>query len=72
MDSPPTHLMELPRKILIGESVISELGSLVRALGPESSKVAIITGKKVKARAGNKCAQSLEKESIDFSWHVVS
>ena len=64
--------MELPRKILIGELVISDLGSLIRTLGAESSKVAIITGKKVKARAGNECVQSLKKESITFSWHVVS
>ena len=64
--------MELPRKILIGEAVISDLGSLVRALGAQSSKVAIITGKKVKARAGGECARSLEKESLAFSWHIVS
>lgn len=64
--------MELPRKILIGESVISELGSLVRGLAPEDSRVAIITGKKVKARAGIECARSLEKAALKFSWHIVS
>jgi glycerol-1-phosphate dehydrogenase [NAD(P)+] len=64
--------MELPRKILIGESVISDLGKLVRALGGQSSKIAIITGKKVKARAGSECARSLEKESLAFSWHIVN
>ena len=64
--------MELPRKILIGESVISDLGKLVRALGGQTSKIALITGKKVKARAGGECARSLEKESLAFSWHLVS
>jgi glycerol-1-phosphate dehydrogenase [NAD(P)+] len=63
--------MELPRKILIGESVISELGSLVRTLGTDLPTVAIVTGKKVKARAGKDCAQALEKESLAFSWHIV-
>ena len=64
--------MELPRKILIGESVISDLGSLVRSLGPDVSSVAIITGKKVRARAGGECADALRKESLASSWHVVS
>ncbi len=66
------HLMELPRKILIGEAVISELGSLIRGLGAESSRVAIITGKTVKAIVGSECEKSLRNESLTFSWHVVS
>ena len=64
--------MELPRKILIGESVISDLGSLVHTIGVEASKVAIITGRKVKARAGIECVRSLEKESLSYSWYVVA
>lgn len=64
--------MELPRKILIGESVISDLGSLVRSLVPGSSNVAIISGRKVKAKAGKECAHALEKESLDFSWFLVN
>jgi glycerol-1-phosphate dehydrogenase [NAD(P)+] len=64
--------MELPRKILIGESVISGLGSLIRTLGMDSPKVAIITGKKVKARAGAECTRSLDKESLEFSFHIVT
>ena len=64
--------MELPRKILIGEGVISELGSLIHGLGSESTRAAIITGKNVKERAGKECESSLERESIEFSWHVVS
>src|SRR5262245_40067205 len=63
--------MELPRKILIGEGVISELGSLIHGLGAESARAAIISGKNVKERAGTECESSLEKESIEFSWHVV-
>lgn len=64
--------MELPRKILIGESVISDLGSLVRALGPASSSVAIVTGRNVKARAGSECETSLKGSSLSLSWHVVT
>jgi len=64
--------MELPRKILIGDGVISEVGSLVKALDASASKVAVITGKKVKARAGGQCSEALGKESLKASWHVTS
>lgn len=64
--------MELPRKILIGEGIVSEVGALVRALDPGASSVAVITGAVVKARAGEDCNASLEKAQLRSSWHVVS
>lgn len=64
--------MELPRKILIGEGVVSEVGSLVRSLDASATKVAVITGRVVKARAGNDCSASLDKASIKSTWHVAS
>lgn len=64
--------MELPRKILIGEGVVSQVGSLVRSLDAGARSVAIVTGAVVKARAGSECSESLEKASIKVSWHVVS
>lgn len=64
--------MELPRKILIGEGVVSQVGGLVRSLADGADRVAVITGAIVKARAGDECRASLEKASIESSWHVVS
>lgn len=64
--------MELPRKILIGEGVVSQVGSLVRSLGAGASSVAVVTGAVVKARAGEECSSSLEKAGVKSSWHVVS
>jgi glycerol-1-phosphate dehydrogenase [NAD(P)+] len=72
LNSPPTHLMELPRKILIGEGVVSKVGSLVRSLDASAAKVAIITGAVVKVRAGSECDSSLEKASLRSSWYIVS
>src|ERR671924_1886104 len=63
--------MELPRKILIGEDVIPQVGSIVSSLGGAASRVAVITGRVVKARAGAKCAESLEKAGLSSSWHIV-
>lgn len=64
--------MELPRKILIGEGVVSEVGSVVRSLDSVATKAAIITGAVVKARAGEECSASLEKSSFKSFWHVVN
>lgn len=64
--------MELPRRILIGEGIVSEVGALVRSLDPGASSVAVITGAVVKARAGEECNASLEKAVLRSSWHIVS
>lgn len=64
--------MELPRKILIGEGVVSEVGAVVRSLDAGATKAAVITGAVVKARAGEECGESLDKASLKSSWHVVS
>lgn len=72
MSSPPTHLMELPRTILIGEDVISRVGSLIRALDYSAEQVAVITGMTVKSKAGNALEASLQKASIKGSVHIAS
>ena len=64
--------MELPRKILIGEGIVSEVGSLIRSLDPGVSAVAIVTGEVVKARAGGEFSASLEKAVLKSAWYVVS
>lgn len=64
--------MELPRKILIGEGVVSQVGSLVKSLGAGAASVAVVTGAVVKARAGGECSASLENAGVKSSWHVVS
>src|ERR1051325_6878255 len=72
MSLPPTHLMELPRKILIGDGVISQLGSFIMDLDDNASKVAIITGNNVKARAGTPCKSSFFESSLEDSWYIVN
>src|SRR5919109_870249 len=66
--SSPTHLMELPRKILIGDGVISKLGSIITDLDANTSKVAIITGSIVKARLGALCLSSFHESYLENSW----
>src|SRR5215208_5144870 len=64
--------MELPRKILIGDGVISQVGPLIRTLNSKAVKVAVVTGRTVKMKAGNDLESSLEKASLKSSLHVVS
>jgi glycerol-1-phosphate dehydrogenase [NAD(P)+] len=64
--------MELPRKILIGEGVISQVGPLIRTLNGRAVKVAVVTGRTVKLKAGYDLRSSLEKVSLESSLYVVS
>jgi glycerol-1-phosphate dehydrogenase [NAD(P)+] len=64
--------MELPRKILIGDGVISQVGPLIRTLNSKAVKVAVVTGRTVKMKAGYDLESSLEKASLESSLHVLS
>jgi glycerol-1-phosphate dehydrogenase [NAD(P)+] len=72
VSSSPTHLMELPRKILIGDGVISQLGSIIIDLDANISKVAVITGSIVKARMGAICMSSLHESCLENLWFISS
>ncbi|HEX2124310.1 MAG TPA: iron-containing alcohol dehydrogenase, partial [Nitrososphaeraceae archaeon] len=62
--------MELPRKILIGDGVISQLGSIISDLDANISRVAIITGSVVKARTGAACMSSFHESCLENSWFI--
>jgi glycerol-1-phosphate dehydrogenase [NAD(P)+] len=64
--------MELPRKILIGDNVITDLGWLIRCLDVKAKNVSIITGKTVKARAATECIKSLESVGLTNRWLITT
>src|SRR5919197_653446 len=64
--------MVLPRKILIGEGVVSQIGVLIRTLNGSAAKVVVITGRIVKSMAGDELESSLEKASLKSLQLVVS
>lgn len=68
MTSDPNHLMELPRKILIGNDVIYQLGSFIRDLDNKTSIVAVISGNTVKARVGKECVEALDSLALKHKW----
>jgi glycerol-1-phosphate dehydrogenase [NAD(P)+] len=65
------HLMELPRKILIGDDVLAEIGLFVKSLDSGAAQVAVITGETVMEKAGKQCKQSLAESELKSKWHVV-
>ncbi len=62
--------MELPRKILIGDGVIQELGNFVSDLG-NVKNVAIVSGVSVKARAGEQCSKALHSCDLNDKWFLT-
>lgn len=65
-----THLMELPRKILIGDGVIKELGNFISELGHLKS-AAVVTGPSVRSSVGNLCEEALESCNIEDTWFLA-
>jgi glycerol-1-phosphate dehydrogenase [NAD(P)+] len=64
--------MELPRKILVGQGVVSQVGVLIRTLNESAADVAVVTGRTVKSKAGDELDSSLENVSLKRSMHVVN
>ncbi len=64
--------MELPRKILIGDGVISSLSEFVEDISYVGSKIAFVTGSTVKKRAGSDCESSFKSTSSENTWHIVA
>jgi len=62
--------MELPRKILIGDGVIQELGKFVSDLG-NVKNIAIVSGASVKARAGEQCSEALHSCDLNDKWFLT-
>ena len=69
-NSAPSHTMELPRLIVIGEKNIKEFGKFLKSLdGPK--KVSLISGENVKKFLQKKIEQSLSLSKIRFVWHIA-
>ena len=62
--------MELPRKILVGDNLISELGNFIRDINNGISTVVVISGKSVKNNFENKIRGSLDSYGIKNYWFI--
>ncbi len=66
----PSHTMELPRLIVIGEKNIGKIGDFLISL-EKPKKVSLVTGKHVKKILQKKIEKSLRVSNIKFVWHTT-
>jgi len=62
--------MELPRKILVGDNVISELGNFITDINNRISSVVIISGETVRNKIEDDIKKSFEKSHIRNYWFI--
>jgi len=62
--------MELPRKILVGDNVISELGNFITDINNRISRVIIISGETVRNKIEDDIKKSFEKSHIRNYWFI--
>jgi len=62
--------MELPRKILVGNNLISELGNFIRDINNGISTVVVISGESIKNTFENKIKGSLDSYGIKNYWFI--
>jgi glycerol-1-phosphate dehydrogenase [NAD(P)+] len=67
--SMPSHVMELPRKIVIGENNIGDIGKFIADLA-NPKKVSVVSGDHVKKLTYKKVANSLASYKIKNIWHT--
>ena len=66
----PSHTMELPRKIVVGEKNINDVGKFVKSL-KNTEKVSLISGDVVKKIVQEKIEKSLGISKIKYVWHLA-
>ena len=64
----PSHTMELPRLIVVGENNINEFGEFLFSLN-KSKKISLICGINVEKILKKKIEKSLKLKKIRFVWH---
>ena len=64
----PSHTMELPRLIVIGEKNIADIGNFLKSLD-NPNKVSLISGINVRKIIQKKIESSLKKSKIKWIWH---
>lgn len=69
-NSAPSHTMELPRLIVIGEKNINEFGNFLRSLD-HPKKVSLISGDNVRKFLQKKIEHSLSTSKIRYVWHAA-
>ena len=65
----PSHVMELPRQIVVGEKNIGNMGSFLVGLS-NPKKVSLVSGEQVRKITFDKVTKSLSESKIKHVWHL--
>ncbi len=58
------HIIDLPRRVVVGSNIIGKIGDYARSLFPDAERIAVITGKIVGSRIYPLVEESMrEKDS---------
>lgn len=70
MDPGGAHSMELPRRIVIGEGNMSDVGDFLVSLTGAGS-ASLVSGPKVAEAVGGVVSGSLQKAGVSHTWHMA-
>ena len=62
--------MELPRKIVVGEKNIGDIGTFLKSL-EDTKSISLISGNNVKKIVQKKIEKSLSTSKIKYIWHLA-
>ena len=66
----PSHIMELPRKIVIGKNTLKNLGAFVKSL-EAAKRVSLVSGPHVETALRAVVDSSLDSSGIKTFWHIA-
>jgi len=66
----PSHVMVLPRQIVLGDKNICDIGNFLNSL-KKTKKVSLISGSSVKKIVQKKIEASLVASKIKSSWYLA-
>ncbi len=62
------HLIELPKRVIVGDGALSQLPEIIRELGLENTSVAIVSGPNVWRLYRDRLLEPLERVASDYSY----
>ena len=65
------HAMELPRLIVIGEKILTDLEEFLHSIS-NTKKISVISGKYVKNMIQKKITKALSSSNIQCFWHIAT
>jgi glycerol-1-phosphate dehydrogenase [NAD(P)+] len=66
-----THIMQLPRKVIVGTNILKNCGVFITESNSKANKIAIITGPKVKSKVATLVEDSLSDCNLEFEWIIA-